>query len=459
MSKETVHRLLAFTVLLSAAVAANPFATPPAIGTSAPTDVPQRSAAVAAVGTPAESAPLVVQQTDSSPLQITELLDGSSASQQIISGKDNQNHEFPSHVGINGRLAVVVNRALPLAAGKYVLFLNGAEIKGLDPATENSFQTDGHDSVHALVFQLKSGSASLKELLKSPSNRHVAVVVSLGEKADQGASRPTIVGSVDGASRFQFEVFTPGSLWVAIVAVLLVFVLVWGNVRSRTTLRDSYLPQLPPSLQTYSLGRWQMAFWFTLIFAAFVFLYVLLLDPNTISPQALALMGISGTTALAAVGVDVYKDSPADAANRGLRALGLNSYADVLRVQREVVDLEMKLANLPPVAAPALGGHAVPSERERLQAEIQDRKNILLTYQYKTQPFVTQGWFKDITTDLNGPAVHRIQVFCWTVALGIVFAIEVFRGLSMPDFSANLLAVMGISSAGYVGFKFPEVNT
>jgi hypothetical protein len=94
-----------------------------------------------------------------------------------------------------------------------------------------------------------------------------------------------------------------------------------------------------------------------------------------------------------------------------------------------------------------------------LQTEIQDRKNILRTYDDKVRPFVTQGWFTDMTTDLNGTAIHRLQAFCWTLVLGVVFVIEVYRGLSMPEFSGNLLALMALSGAGYVGFKFPEVNS
>jgi hypothetical protein len=43
--------------------------------------------------------------------------------------------------------------------------------------------------------------------------------------------------------------------------------------------------------------------------------------------------------------------------------------------------------------------------------------------------------------------------------LGVVFIVGVYRDLAMPpDFSGTLLALMGISSAGYVGFKYQEKN-
>jgi hypothetical protein len=91
--------------------------------------------------------------------------------------------------------------------------------------------------------------------------------------------------------------------------------------------------------------------------------------------------------------------------------------------------------------------------------EIQDRKLVLQTYQDKIKPFVSEGWFKDVTTDLNGTALHRLQALCWTLVLGVVFAIGVYENLSMAEFSGTLLALMGISSAGYVGFKYPEANS
>src|SRR6202011_5722259 len=93
-----------------------------------------------------------------------------------------------------------------------------------------------------------------------------------------------------------------------------------------------------------SLARWQMAFWFVLVFCSFIFLYIITWDYNTISQQALTLMGISGGTALAAAAVDVAKDSPADAVNRGLRALGLTNYDDVVRVRQEITDREVALS-------------------------------------------------------------------------------------------------------------------
>lgn len=374
-------------------------------------------------------------------------------------------------VALNDRLAIVLDGKLPHPADQYVLFLNDREVKGLEPPI---YTTVGDQ--RALVFKLVRNSDNLlfwKDLLGAPRHKTVHVTVGLGERpepcvAGQPCKQPDIeIKGRDPNKPVAFEFNLIDLYWLAFaaLAVALVIGLVWGHARTSTTLRDNLVPQLPPAQQPYSLARWQMAFWFVLIFASFIFLYVLLWDYNTVSTQALALMGISGATALAAVAIDVAKDSPADMVNRALQALGLNTYADVLRVQQEiearkpqVVAAQRDFDSKRAIAAKAVADEA-EEQLKRLEQEIQDRRNILRTYEDKTLPFRSQGWLKDITTDLNGPTVHRIQVLCWTVALGVVFLIGVYRDLAMPpDFSATLLALMGISSAGYIGFKYPEKN-
>jgi hypothetical protein len=237
-----------------------------------------------------------------------------------------------------------------------------------------------------------------------------------------------------------------------------------------------------------------MAFWFILVFACFMFLYIMLWDYNTVSGQALALMGIASTTALASVAVDVYKDSPADAANRALQALGIKTAGDLprigLEIGRRVAQVSSALAERDDKQAAALAAQAAfdhiakdpkatadekvatakaakaaaaqadiaDGNLKTLQAEIQDRRNILRTYDDMVAPFRSESFFSDLTTDMNGPTVHRLQVLIWTLALGAIFVVGVYRDLAMPSFSGTLLALMGISGAGYVGFKYPERN-
>lgn len=373
---------------------------------------------------------------------------------------------LPPTVGLNDELLVRLStgRANGQAsipdASRYVLFLNGRALNGIPDAVYD-------DRCQCLIFQLKRSAengALWTSLLGSPTHLAVAVTASLGMRTgDASAAQATIFGATSDASTFHLEVISPWRLAIALAVIVAMLALVWRRSRTNTALRDGYLPQIAPQKQTYSLARWQMAFWFTLIFASFLFLFLLLWDFNTISAQALVLMGISGVTAAGAVAVDIEKDSPADAINRGLQALGLFTYADVQRVRDEITARETQLEALlarPAVAAQGPAGATPParSSAAGLQTEIQDRLNILRTYDDKTRPFETQGWFKDITTDLNGTSLHRLQAFLWTWVLGAVFLVGVYRDLAMPQFGSALLALMAVSNAGYVGFKIQEQN-
>lgn len=71
-------------------------------------------------------------------------------------------------------------------------------------------------------------------------------------------------------------------------------------------------------------------------------------------------------------------------------------------------------------------------------------------------PQTSRGFIRDVLDDGNGVSLHRFQMFVWTIVLGIIFVDSVYRDLSMPQFSATLLGLMGISSGTYLGFKFPE---
>ena len=398
------------------------------------------------------------------------------------------------HLALNDKLAVVVDPVPTHPAEQYVLFLNDTEVKGLAPADYATLQ----NGQRALVFKLVRNSdngAFWRQMLGSPTRSRVRFTVGLGERAEpcntsQPCKSPNVtIRGVDASGKpmgFDFVLISWASLALAVAAVVGAVALIWGHARNNTTLRDNLLPQLPPQQQTYSLARWQMAFWFVLVFGSFIFLYLLLWDYNTVSTQALALMGISSATALAAVAMDAAKDSPADAVNRALQALGLYTHADVLRVGQELNDRKAQVPGAQQdcdasaaaaiktqhaaaashgdtkLAKAAAEAHELAGIAQRrlaqLQAEIQDRLNIQRAYTDKTKPFISQGWLKDLTTDINGPTLHRIQVLCWTVVLGFIFIIGVYRDLAMPDFSATLLALMGISGAGYVGFKWPEKN-
>ncbi len=146
----------------------------------------------------------------------------------------------------------------------------------------------------------------------------------------------------------------------------------------------------------YSLGRSQMAWWFLLIVASYLYIWLITNNRDSLTQGVLILVGISAAT-------------------------GLTS----------------QIAGKPSGAAAA-----VPADpaAEPVPA---------------TTPTCSKGFLTDILTDENGISFDRFQMAAWTVVLGLVFVVEVFSDLHMPDFSPTLLGLMGISSGTYVGFKLP----
>ncbi|MET1028123.1 MAG: hypothetical protein ABWY00_13210 [Dongiaceae bacterium] len=347
--------------------------------------------------------------------------------------------------------------------GRLAIFLKGDENTVIDP-TKAVLALDGRPvanlndtvylgKIHALIFHLlrnTDNADAWQPILGSPSLTPRSVAVGFWpDKALMGGDEKSLILDEHGAApTFRLAVISGWWVMGAVLAVVVILVAIWTAATRTNLLKDDLLPQLSQAETPYSLGRTQMAFWFVLIFASFIALFVMMQDFNTITTQSLVLMGLSGATGVFAMAVDASKDTPIGAANETLRALGLKSYEDVRNLDQEVAQRQKALQQ------PNLDD----ATKLRLQTEIADRLNKKRSYHDITRPFVSDGWYRDLTTDINGPALHRVQVFFWTLALGAVFVIEVYRQLSMPQFSQTLLALMGVTSAGYIGFKYTETQ-
>lgn len=327
-------------------------------------------------------------------------------------GQPSQQGQKPS-IGLNGDLTVMLNGDELIDPSKYFLYLAGAKLEGLPARFDVAH--------HAVVFTLKRNDQNREswvKILGSPTGFAKDVPMSLEEVAKDASGKETRRQLLDANGmeiELSLKIAGGGSLGAGVVLVALVLVLVWGTARRTAILRDTATPMLALSDRPYSLGRWQMAFWFTLVLSAFVFLWVLTGDYDTITADAVTLMGISAATALGAVAMDNMKtESPWTKLETDLKAAGFASYSDVIA------------------------------------------QNTPKAYVDAIEPYKSRGLWKDLMTDASGAALHRMQVFFWTIALGVVFVLGVYQNLAMPTFSATLLALMGISSGTYVGFKFPE---
>lgn len=68
------------------------------------------------------------------------------------------------------------------------------------------------------------------------------------------------------------------------------------------------------------------------------------------------------------------------------------------------------------------------------------------------------GFFNNILSDSNGISVHRFQAFVFNLLFGLLFIMEFLESKKgeFTEFGQTELALMGISSAAYVGLKLNE---
>ena len=93
---------------------------------------------------------------------------------------------------------------------------------------------------------------------------------------------------------------------------------------------------------------------------------------------------------------------------------------------------------------------------QKYRARLAELNDQIATLAPPADAGVSKGFLRDVLSDRSGYSFHRFQIFAWTIVLGIIFISSVYNSLSMPEFSATLLGLMGISSGTYIGFKFPE---
>ena len=85
---------------------------------------------------------------------------------------------------------------------------------------------------------------------------------------------------------------------------------------------------------------------------------------------------------------------------------------------------------------------------------------VFITPSGSTAPRKSVGLWRDLAADDQGTvALDRLQIVVWTIILSGIFLKSVIWELTMPDFSATLLALMGISSGTYIGFQFPQAKS
>ena len=360
--------------------------------------------------------------------------------------------------GLRDRLIVEVKH-LPEAIANdkinprdFVLYLDGRPLEGIDALPIQPSQGDNLDT-GKIQFELQrteKSRAAWTALLGSPKSVARWVKVSVG--LPNQPALPTV-------AEISLRVFHRGWLVLAVILLLLALMFCIWLARRGWLIHDSNPPQPGAGqLKPYSLALTQAAFWFFLVIGSFILIYLITGEYNTITDQALILMGIGTGTALGAAMIEASKTDTSNQDLSGLRPERARVAALVTELAAKGDALKNKIQSAGTAATAedqtALRETSIALQENKAKLDEVDRS--IADAEGRLSKPVSENFWKDILTDANGITLHRFQIVIWTVVLGVLFVYGVYRELAMPQFSATLLALMGISSGTYLGFKIPE---
>jgi hypothetical protein len=329
-------------------------------------------------------------------------------------------------------------------AKKLVPYLNGLALNG-------NYPNEIHPSKNHVRFHLQilpENKHAWIDLLGAPEAIRLPVLFSVGL---EGQSAFDTV--YDQNNPAQLTVISKWYGIIALVVVLVTLVLLVWLARNTHIIREPGPRPTGGKLRPYNLGRTQMAFWFFLVYASYVVIWLITDALDTITPSLLGLMGISAGTALSEAMIDSGKNTATEGQLQDLTA-------EKLALEQTIPDLQVQLAGVQEKEAMTPDDI---SNRDNLNQQLQNARTRLAQIAQQIQALtppasagISAGFLRDVLSDGNGYSFHRFQIFAWTIVLGVIFVSSVYNRLTMPEFSATLLGLMGISSGTYIGFKFPE---
>ncbi len=350
-----------------------------------------------------------------------------------------------------------------------VLFLDHKELPGLHlrkyaPPTwvidSRTAKTNKIDYFGVNLEQTDANRAVWKKLARSPDFKlERPTEVSIGFPGGDPMHTwvyPTADTGKEHGKPFHLAILSRSQVYLGLFVIVGAFFLFLRLACHTDLLRDPNLPLRADGSRPFSLARTQMAFWFFLVFGSFFFLWLVSGDTDTLNSSTIALIGISAGTAVSSAFIDSSKRRILDEnvvlqknADEGAEELIKALKADLRKNQEllidnraawEVLELEDKVAL---------------EANETEKASLYERKRLL---EHQIEFFESPSW-KTVMYDLlaeNGViSFHRFQMCVWTVVLGIIFISDVYSKAAMPDFSATLLGLMGVSAGTFVGFKLP----
>jgi hypothetical protein len=351
-----------------------------------------------------------------------------------------------------------------------ILYLDHIPLKGVSPIYwhENTWSIGGVPPVQTtdttVGFSLvrnEDSKLGWSHVLNQPVFTRKAIVsvgFANGEEMNSELTPDKNTGKKD--QQFYLTVIPKFHTAFGLIVILGALIAFLALARYTHIIRDAAAPRRPDGQRPYSLARGQMAFWFFLVIASYFFLWIVTGDMDTLNPSVLGLIGISAGTALGSAFVDAAK--PVLAGSSGNQPIvdvtrpHLEVLAELTQLradtQKELEAMQKARTLISPSDKQAL------DDNERQQNEVRER---LANYRWQSAYFAWPTWkgvMYDLLAENNLISFHRFQIFVWTLILGVMFVANVYNELAMPQFSATLLGLLGISAGTYVGFKLPETK-
>lgn len=247
-------------------------------------------------------------------------------------------------------------------------------------------------------------------------------------------------------NNFVLEISTAKATTQFLFVIILLLILTIYLGKKTAMLCEPFQNVSKTSYRPYSLALTQMAFWFYLVISTFLALFIITKEFPTITGSVLVLIGISSVTALSSVLINYNNISEIQSNTEKL-----NSERQTLHERNLEIDTMLKQEPLPVNSAELQNERNLNQVRLNEITQISQRKRHFVNYS-------SRGFWKDILSDSGGISLYRFQIAVWTAVLGYVFVYNVWSNLAMPQFDNTLLALMGISSGTYIGFKIPEAK-
>ena len=318
------------------------------------------------------------------------------------------------------------------------LFINCIEIEGSVPVgwCPHGDSTDVKFLLQRTDVNNKTWNMLLGYPLFGKEFYHEPLSISIGLTGQN--SQPTTINA------FQFVRIDEVWFWGCMVVLAVYFWVLFSYAKKTPMLRDAPadltplgIPGLAAGNAPFSLGKVQMAFWFSIVLASYVFIWLITDNYELITTGTLVLIGIGAATGLGAISINNNKSD--------------GTIKQVQDLQAQQAELR-QATDLLKATLPAAGVEGKIAYNNFLDSQLTSNINKLID----TLKMGKDTFFCDILTDENGISFHRLQMVVFTMVLGFVFIYTVWATLTMPDFSATLLTMQGITAGTYLGFKIPE---